>query len=533
MGAGALAVSLVLLALRSEAAHIPAAYRFHHAAPRLTAGTGTPALGAAPLTLPGARHLPVVTVSVRARAAGIPVPRSFFGLSTEYWGLPRYERHMRLFERILADLHVAGGGPMIIRVGGDSADHSYWESIDRVMPARAFELTPSWLQRTRTLVRRADVRLILDLNLVANSTAMAVRWASAATAALPRGTITGFEVGNEPDLYHRSSWYRLASIARNGIARALTLPRYSPRSYVSGFGSYARALAGVAPGVPILGPAVANPSLDVNWVSSLLARQSRAVGMVTAHRYPLSQCAVAWSPRRPTIARVLSERSSAGMARSVGAAVVLAHRAGLKFRLTELNSVTCGGTSGVSDTFASALWAPDALFELLRHRVDGVNVHIRDDSINAPFILSGSTIRVRPLLYGMIMFARTLGPGARLLPTQIAQRRGLHLKAWAVELAGHTQRVLLINKGRRSASVVLRLRAGQPATVERLLAPSVTARSGVRLAGQYLNNNAVWQKPHTVERLTPGPHGYRVTMPGASAALISVPVAPARLHHLR
>jgi hypothetical protein len=31
----------------------------------------------------------------------------------------------------------------------------------------------------------------------------------------------------------------------------------------------------------------------------------------------------------------------------------------------------------VSDTFATALWAPDALFELLRAGIDGVNVHVR------------------------------------------------------------------------------------------------------------------------------------------------------------
>ncbi len=521
VGAGTLTLSLVLIAGSGKAGDRSARH-WHHAAPRLTADTDTPALGLAPLRLVRARHLPAVTVRIRAGAAGIGIPRSFFGLSTEYWGLPRYERHMRLFERILDDLHVRGDGPTIIRVGGDSADHSYWESIDRVMPTRAFELTPSWLQRTRNLVRSADLRLILDLNLVANSGLMAARWAGAATAALPRGTVTGFEIGNEPDLYHRSPWYRLASIAQAGADRPIRPGRFSAGSYVRGFGSYARALAGVAGGVPILGPAVANPSLDLGWVSSLLAHQRGTVGMVTAHRYPLSQCARPSSPRRPTIVRVLSERSSAGMAGSVSAAVDLAHRAGLKFRLTELNSVTCGGTSGVSDTFAAALWAPDALFELLRNHVDGVNVHIRDDSINAPFILAGGRLQVRPLLYGMIAFARTLGPGGRLLPTHVHQPHGLHVKVWAVRLADHTARVLVINKGRRPASVDLGLPAQNPATVERLLAPSVRSRSGVTFAGQYLNGNAVWQNAHAVEQLARGRHGYRVTMPGASAALVTV-----------
>jgi hypothetical protein len=40
--------------------------------------------------------------------------------------------------------------------------------------------------------------------------------------------------------------------------------------------------------------------------------------------------------------------------------MMLAHRAGFPFRLTEQNSVTCGGLAGVSNTFATALWAPAA-----------------------------------------------------------------------------------------------------------------------------------------------------------------------------
>lgn len=531
LGAGALGVSL---AVPGGVADGPAALRSHRAAARLTAGEDTPALGSAPLRLISDQGLRVATVRIKARAAGIAVPRSFFGLSTEYWGLPRYEGEMALFERILDDLRVRGGGPLIIRVGGGSADHSYWEPIDRVMPGGAFEVKPSWFQRTRTLVSSSHLHLILDLNLVARSPAMAAEWAAAATAALPRGTITGFEIGNEPDLYHRFAWYQPALTARRGFLGPVRLPHFSADNYVSGFRSYARALAVVARGAPILGPAVANPSLDVGWISRLLASQRAAVGMITAHRYPFSQCAVPWSPLHATVARVLSERASAGMARSVKAAVGLAHRAGLRFRLTEMNSVTCGGTAGVSDTFATALWAPDALFELLRDRVDGVNLHIRPDPINAPFVLAGSHIQVRPLLYGMILFAHTLGPGARLLPTSMQHQRGLHLKVWAVRLAGHRARVLVINKGGRAAQVDLRLPAVAPATVERLLAPSVSARSGASMAGQRIDGNGVWHGARVVERLARGAHGYRLTMPAASAALVSVPLAPLHsAHHLR
>lgn len=124
------------------------------------------------------------------------------------------------------------------------------------------------------------------------------------------------------------------------------------------------------------------------------------------------------------------------MARALTPAVRLAHRAGLPFRLTELNSVTCGGVEGVSDTFATALWAPDTLFELLRAGVDGVNVHVRPYTINAAFAVTPRGLRARPLLYGLILFARTLGPGAQLLDARLTANHPEHVKVWAVRDGG-------------------------------------------------------------------------------------------------
>ena len=142
------------------------------------------------------------------------------------------------------------------------------------------------------------------------------------------------------------------------------------------------------------------------------------------------------------------------MASAVSGVVRVAHRAGLPLRLTEMNSVTCSGRRGVSDSFATALWAPDALFELLRAGVDGVNVHLRADAVNAAFILQRHGLRARPLLYGLIMFARMLGPGAQLVPLRLSAPGAPHLKAWAVRTRSALH-VLLIDKGTRSASVAL------------------------------------------------------------------------------
>lgn len=94
-------------------------------------------------------------MSVGAPAHAKPVPRSYLGLSTEY--LPIYERRLSLFERVLALLHVSGG-PLVLRIGGDSADHAFWDPSSQVLPAWAFELTPAWL--SRTTIRGASAELV-------------------------------------------------------------------------------------------------------------------------------------------------------------------------------------------------------------------------------------------------------------------------------------------------------------------------------------------------------------------------------------
>ncbi len=38
----------------------------------------------------------------------------------------------------------------------------------------------------------------------------------------------------------------------------------------------------------------------------------------------------------------------------------------MTFRVDEMNAITCAGTPGVSDTFASALWVLNALFAMDR-----------------------------------------------------------------------------------------------------------------------------------------------------------------------
>jgi hypothetical protein len=468
-----------------------------------------------------------VTVTISARRGAVTVSRSFLGLSVEYWALPHFQSHASLFDRVFSLIHAPGDGPVILRVGGDSADRTFWAPGVLSVPRWEYQLTPAWWRDLQAVVRRTGVHVIVDLNLVTGSASMAALWARATVAALPKGRIAGFEIGNEPDIYSRRYWTKAISPGRP--YGDLVPPNLSSLGYDEEFGTYASALSQVAPNVPLIGPAVANPNRNLSWVATLLAGPRNGLGIVSVHRYPYSACAPKSSPLYPTIARVLSERASAGVARVVAPAARLAHRAGLPFRLTELNSVTCGGTSGVSETFATALWAPDTLFELLRAGVNGANIHVRENASNAAFKLGAGGLRARPLLYGLALFARTLGPGAQLVHAYDQARPSLHFKAWAVRLRGGLLHVLLIDKGGYAVRVDLRVPGTGPATVQRLLAPSIRSRWGVSLDGQRIAGNGRWEGRRTTEAVARSGRGYEIVVPRFSAALVSVRMhAPAQ-----
>jgi hypothetical protein len=489
-----------------------------------TSSATSSATSVAPAAPAAASHAPPLapaTISLVRGARASPLPRSYFGFSIEVWDAMHDAHYLTLFKRAVGLVRVPGDGPFVLRIGGNSTDQSYWRSPLPVGHPIAFELRGNWLRSIKAIAHGLHAKIILGLNAVSRSPSMAASEARAVLHVLPAHTIAGFEIGNEPDLY----WYRFriqfASNSRSIVGLAAQDRIFSVGGYVRTFSAYAAALHRVAPAMPLVGPAVSNPLRGLRWLTNLVRRDRSSLGLLTAHRYPLSACVHnPSSPLYPTIARLLSPAASLGMAQSVAPAVALAHRSGLKFRLTEFNSVTCLGRLGVSNTFATALWAPDALFQMLRAHVDGVNLHLRTDSPNAPFVLGPGGFDARPAFYGLAAFAHTLGPGARLTPLAV---HGAALSAWGVRLRGGQERVLIIDKSSRGARVTLRLRGAHgAATVQRLLAPSVAAEQHVTFDGQWLNAQGHWAGRKVVQRVAHRAGGYRVSVPEYSAALVTV-----------
>jgi len=481
---------------------------------------------------PGSYALPPTTAADEADATICSIqpiraiPPSYLGISTEYWTLPLWAPHAAQLDRVFSLLTVPGDGRFLLRIGGDSSQRTFWVKSTRGAPNWAYLLTPRWFAQTRQLVDRTGARVILDLNTITGTVADAESLVRAAESRLPRRSIIGFEIGNESDLYLRDYW--LDTIEHPWADAAVAPAAITAGDYARQFAAYGAEVRKAAPGVPLLGPTIGNSLYSEKWIRTLLADPHPGLGTVSGHWYPYSGCARPGRPSYPSIAKLMDGNVAANMARGMAPVLRLVHRMGLKFRLTELNSVTCGGLRGVSNTFATALWTPDAMFRLLGAGVDGINIHVREDAVNQAFALRNFGLQAQPLLYGMLLFDRTLGPDAQLVRVHLDAHRVRHFDVYAVRVAHDVLHVLAIDKSGNAVRLDLVLPATGAATVQRLLAPSVSARYGFSLDGQWLGRDARWHGRASAETIKPGEYGYQLTVPRYSAALMTVQLTPSR-----
>ena len=413
----------------------------------------------------------------------------------------------------------------MVRIGGDSADRTWWPlpGVTRP-PGVSFALDDVWLRTARALAAGLRARLTLGLNLAAGSPQVAAGEGTALADGIGISSVQALELGNEPELYGSFAWYR----APDGHGVSARARGYDFAAFTHDFTNFAGAL----PNITLAGPAFG----DFAWTPRLaqfLAAEPR-VGVVTLHRYPLQSCFTRRrSPRYPTIKHLLSPTASTGLAESFAPYAAIARRRGLPLRIDELNTVSCGADPAISKTFGSALWVLDALFEMARVGVDGVNVHSFPGAGYELFTFSRADGRWRgsiaPEYYGLLMFAQATPVGSQLLAVPGAADGPL--KIWTTRAPDGRIRVVAINKDPlrpRVAAVVVR-GSTAPAAIERLQAPSVRASAGVTLGGQSFGAQTatgVLPGPAHPATLSPVKGRYVVSLPAASAALLTLPTQP-------
>lgn len=450
-----------------------------------------------------------------------PIPASFLGLSFEYDQLGKFEAAGPLFDRMIAILKSRDGSPMLVRLGGRSADQVYWDPPAGPVPRFVTVLQAQDLTDLGALVRRDRLRVELDLNLAVHSPTMAVAFARATAKALPRGSIAGFAIGNEPDLYKIQPWlYRERVASTLASTPAHWNDHYRPKEYRSDYKAYVRPLLRAFPRMPVAAPDTAFPT--VAWSSDLTGLGRLAPGVIAIHRYATAYCKIINFHNAPTILTFLKNGTSAGLASTLHIDLTLARLYGLAVRVTEMNSVTCGGQKGVADAYSTALWAPDALFEMIHAGVEGVNFHIRPRLPNAPFHIDSNGVEPLPEVYGLALYARMIGPLPqleRLIPSIPAAVR---VKAWAVSSADGLK-LLLINKNPGRVSVRFALPgARRAATIVRLSAPHLESITGVTLGGQSIGPDGRWHGQRVTTSVMPANGVYRLPVPGYTAELVKL-----------
>jgi len=450
-----------------------------------------------------------VTVTIDARDPGPPVPQRFLGLSFEAAALGQLAgyAHRGDLVRLLRSL-----GPGLLRFGGITADDNVaWADAVTPQPAWASStIGPAQMRALGALARRSGWRVLLTVGLAHDEPAAVAREVAAARGALGPN-LAAVEIGNEPDAYGKHALRPLPWIAQ-GYEEEAT--------------SYREAIAALTPGVPLAGPDVTGSGVFAEWGEEEALAQQPA--MLTGHHYPLGCAQVP----APTIEALLSPAGRAREARSLTSYMSVASARGIPLRIDETNSVSCGGVAGISNTFASALWATGYIVQAMDAGAAGINLEGNPDNClgYTPLCAPGATastagaLRAQPEWYALLL-TRSL-VGERPLPTSVSAEGSPDLIAAAFSGPARSLQVVLVDdEAPGAAPLALRVGVGAgtgAASVLRLSAPSQSATGGTLLAGRAVPGSGSWGPPRRVPSIAPHAGVVALQLAPSSAALLTV-----------
>ena len=388
----------------------------------------------------------------------------------------------------------------VIRIGGNSGDTTFWTSTGETAPSWATSgtITPEKLQHLATIVRGAGWKVILAVNLKYPDAARAADEAKYARQIFGR-SLLAIEVGNEPNFYYSDV-----------------------SAYYTDFESYVAAIEQAVPGVGITGPdAETNHS---SWLGGFAALDAANpdVTEISDHTYPTSAC----SPSTATIPELLGTGSVQYETANAQAAVSAAAELGVPAAMTETNSTVCAGTPGVSDVFASALWALD--YSLLIAQEGIVNADFMGGTNAAgcdpytPLCPTTGDLTVRPIYYGMLA-TELVGTGRF---AAVDNPDAADVRAYAVRQGGRLTVVLDdVQDPAADGATTVTLNLGGDFRSGRLTALTTSSSAGlsattdITLGGQQVGTHGAFPSPHStpvsVHRGTA-----TVTVPAGSAAII-------------
>jgi hypothetical protein len=476
--------------------------------------------------------------------AGNAVPPGYIGFSHEWgqaqllMGDPAIGTNP-IYRQLLDNLTAYGGGPISIRVGGNSTDTTALPDASTVRPfAQLFEDLSSptrdeagpwrndfWHDNAQRHARKDGVFFYLGVNLGSDVVALATSQAQVLVQNMPKGSIRAIEIGNEPDFYPTVSHHRPST--------------YDYTAYALDFLNWRKSIFAAVPNSPpVHGPSDASfPALPLSSngititttyltpanMSSFVQQERFSLESVGQHHYTTFGSNVGGNPQPG----VLLEPASTTARPAVAAQYAeIAKQAGKPYRISEINSIAGSGQAGITNAFEETLWSADIMFEYVKIGAVGVNFHSNDwnsfnqwdayaafhfyvpeaqftaayshysaaDGVPAPapvppppgnqFTSQYEVREIQSLYYGMLFFAQATAHQGQLLPVTL--NTSANLKAWAtLDPTNGDVNIAIINKDiTASGSIQLTVPGYKRGLVKRLLAPSFSAITGITIGGQ-------------------------------------------------
>jgi hypothetical protein len=439
------------------------------------------------------------------------IPADFIGLSYESSQLT-HPQFFHTDNRTLVQFVRTLGDRGVLRLGGNMSEFTVWNPAAPVEGSpgetegpdpgfgtdRVFTITPNAIDNLGGFLDATQWRLIYGLNLARGAVNSAVEEAKYVARTMGNRLIA-LQFGNEPDLFKHEDH-----------------SKWTYEEFLAKWNEFYAAIRAALPEVPIAGPDTSNPKWNLRFVDDV----GHKVVLQTSHFY-------AEGP--PTDARMNIDyllHPGEHQQSYVAQAIEVAKRSGIPYRMAEGNTCYAAGKKGVSDTFASALWAVDFMMTIAQSGGIGVNLHGGGSGLYTP--VAGSMregYTARPIYYGMLLVRQLLG--STLLRTEV-DAGGRNVAAYA---AASDQAIQLVVLNREAEPVTFRIArpsttTSGKATVWRLQAPAVTSTSGVTLAAASVNADGRFRQRH-VDTMHFKGDSVEVQLGAYSAALIIIPTRTA------
>lgn len=327
-------------------------------------------------------------------------------------------------------------------------------------------ITKKSLRNLRAFLDATNWRCLYGLNLGRGPVERAAEEALHVDEILgPR--LIAFQLGNEPDAWrnrYRPATWTYADYWKEWVAaRAAILAR--------------------VPNARFAGPDVSNKMPYVSGFAEDVMKSAPDVVILTSHYYAMGP---AGAPGI-TLDKLLSPDPK--LEHDLKIAMDAARRAGLPYRMSEGNSCWNGGQSGMSDTFASALWVTDMMLDFASLGCSGVNLHGGSNGFYTPIAGSLETgFHRRPEYFGIALIRQFIGATLIRCSLECSNDR---VRAYAAKKAG-ARLVVFINKTPQPATIRLPLRHARRQWL--LNGPSIDAKEGTAIldgAANSLRNGAL------------------------------------------